>query len=187
MIRLRASLDSWLAAVVAATAITATLTSCGGDPVHDSEVAALGGERGSPGPTHRPGQPCLTCHGGSGPAAAQFSVAGTAYKVKGQPDPLVGATVSMTDVRGSKRALKTNSVGNFYVLLDNWAPANPIHNVVLSFPNPGNMPDPYAISMLTLVGRDGSCAGCHFDPVGPATPGSIYLVEVASDFPGAQP
>ena len=51
------------------------------NPVHDNEVAALGPEDPSvpPGPDHRPGQPCLVCHGGSGPASAQFAVGGTVY------------------------------------------------------------------------------------------------------------
>ena len=29
---------------------------------------------------HRPGQPCLTCHGGKGPGHVEFSIAGTLYK-----------------------------------------------------------------------------------------------------------
>jgi hypothetical protein len=49
------------------------------DPVHDDAVTALGGEDPNVpiGALHRPGQPCLVCHGGSGPAALAFSVGGT--------------------------------------------------------------------------------------------------------------
>ncbi len=68
-------------ALLVAVAVLATLAvggACGGDPVHDEEVAALGPEPGggAPGPEHRPGQPCLVCHGGSGPASEgeQFAV-----------------------------------------------------------------------------------------------------------------
>ena len=53
------------------------------DATHDEEVAALGAEDPAvpPGPDHRPGQPCLTCHGGIGPAKQQFSIGGTVYAV----------------------------------------------------------------------------------------------------------
>ena len=85
-----------LAAVLVGSA--AALFACV-DEVHDQEVAALGPEQPGvpPGPTHRPGQPCVTCHGGSGPAHTQFSVGGTAYEVEGQPAPAVGASVVIED------------------------------------------------------------------------------------------
>src|SRR5256885_5077120 len=68
------------------------------DPVHDARVDALGPEiDGVPrGPLHRRGQPCLTCHGGSGPANTELSVAGTVFATPevGAP-PLAGVTVSI--------------------------------------------------------------------------------------------
>ena len=73
------------------------------DPVHDQEVAALGGEApGVPqGPLHRPGQPCNVCHGGIGPANLRFSVAGTVYQYSVSPSPAAnGATVQLQDVTG---------------------------------------------------------------------------------------
>ena len=41
------------------------------DPVPDAEIAVtLGPEpKGSPGPDHRPGQPCVLCHSDGGPAS----------------------------------------------------------------------------------------------------------------------
>ena len=156
--------------VALAFAALACVSSCFVDPVHNDEVAALGDENPnvSPGPDHRPGQPCLICHGGSGPGKAQFSVAGTVYDTQGQKQPSVGTAVAMVDNNGSKFSATTNKVGNFYVDVAAWAPVNPIHGVAVS--GNGNMS-----IMLTHIGRDGSCAGCHYTPVGPASPGPVYL------------
>jgi hypothetical protein len=160
--------------------LCATFAASCGDPVHDGEVDALGPEKGDPGPEHRPGQPCLVCHGGSGPASTHFSIGGTAYQVQGAHVPLVGAQVSMVDANGVSHTLKTNSAGNFYASADNWQPANPIHGVTITYQG-------VVAQMATNIGRDGSCADCHFDPAGPTTHGSIYLVEDPSDLPGAMP
>ncbi len=62
-----------LALAIVAAALGAA-ASCS-DPVHDSEVAALGGETDIPqGEYHRAGQPCGVCHGQEGPAYARFVV-----------------------------------------------------------------------------------------------------------------
>ena len=81
MKRLGSSLSSLLLPLAVVAAASGGVLSCY-DPVHDQEVAALGGEAPgvSPGPTHRPGQPCNVCHGGVGPANLRFSVAGTVYQ-----------------------------------------------------------------------------------------------------------
>ena len=61
-----------------------------GDPTHDRAVEVLGGEApGVPeGPLHRPGQPCVTCHGDSGPASGEFSLAGTVYALLIASEPV---------------------------------------------------------------------------------------------------
>ena len=48
------------------------------DETHELQVQALGGEApGVPkGPLHRPGQPCLVCHGEAGPASPSSSSPG---------------------------------------------------------------------------------------------------------------
>jgi len=107
-----------------------------GDPVHDAEVAALGPEAPgvSPGPTHRPGQPCLTCHGGQGPAGQTFVTAGTVFESQYTPSvpllkdytPVNGGLVHLVDANGNGFDAKTNSVGNFYVTTDQWNPAFPL-------------------------------------------------------------
>jgi hypothetical protein len=176
--------------VFAATAVAATLAWSCGDPVHNARVDALGAEKSgvAPGPTHRPAQPCLTCHGGDGPADAELSVAGTIFQTAA-PDspPLAGATVTVFDATqladgGAPRSTTTNAAGNFFFRKTEWAPTFPLHDISVSLPS---VPSP--IMMRTNVGRDGSCATCHFDPKGPATHGHIYLVLEPGDLPGAAP
>ena len=124
------------------------------DPVHSDAVDALGpeanGERS--GPRHRAGQPCFTCHGGSGPGP-DFAVAGTVYAVRGGSDPLPGAVVAITDAAGSTQRLATNEVGNFYLRASLWTPAFPLH-VQLEYGDAKK-------EMTTRIGRDGGCASCH--------------------------
>ena len=150
---------------------------CTVDPVHSDAVDALGPEsaRVRPGPDHRPGQPCLTCHGSSGPARPEFSVAGTVFKVKGSTDPLEGAHVELTDADNRTYATVTNAAGNFYIGIDRWVPHYPMH-VKLTYGGATQ-------EMTTHVGRDGSCAGCHHDPEGTASPGGVYFALTPNDLP----
>jgi hypothetical protein len=144
------------------------------DPVHDGQVSALGPEEGSPGPLHRAGQPCLACHGGSGPGDGHFSFGGTVYKLD-TTDGFEGADVLFTDAAGAKRHVVTNRAGNFYIRAEEWEPVAPIH-VEVAFK------DVTAV-MGTHIGRDGSCATCHVDPKGPASAGRIFLSEPEADTP----
>ena len=179
-----------LLALCVAIAIPSGLSSCG-DPVHEAEVNALGPEApGVPhGPTHRPGQPCLTCHGGLGPGNPTFVVAGTIYLNEYVPGtssyaPLVGGDVHLVDANGLTYDAITNSVGNFYVTQDEWSPTFPLGNV-----HPDGSPTGIDISvapagqptnatpMTTSIDRGGvyaSCAYCHFDPPGPTSVGHVY-------------
>ncbi|HEY8075053.1 MAG TPA: hypothetical protein VIF62_13110 [Labilithrix sp.] len=165
------------------------------DPEHDTQVDALGPEPSSPGPgpTHRPGQPCLTCHGGDGPAKAQFAVAGTIFQTADRgASPLSGGNVilydSTTDNTDDQtpHTSGTNAAGNFYFDAASWSPIFPLHDITLDYPGIS----PPRPKMHTRVGRDGSCATCHFDPPDPSalaapnTPGHVYLVLEAGDLPG---
>jgi hypothetical protein len=151
------------------------------DPVHDNEVAALGPENPDveQGPFHRPGQPCLTCHGGSGPAKSQFTMGGTVYQTHAGTVPLNGGVVEITDPQMTRFDVKTNAAGNFYITESDYSPGYPAH-VTVSF-------NGVTTTMLTHIGRDGSCADCHFDPPGPATEGHAYLVLTPDLFPGNAP
>lgn len=125
------------------------------DPVHEDEVAALGGEAPGvrPGPLHRPGQRCTTCHGPDGPGSPEWSVAGTIFAVDGQSQPEVGARVIVTDRLGAERTLVTNAAGNFYVDRKEWDPSFPIRVQVES--------QGITRGMDTSIGRDGGCGRCH--------------------------
>jgi hypothetical protein len=154
-----------LSVVVAALAASTACT----DESHDLEVAALGGEApGVPkGPTHRPGQPCLVCHGGLGPASNQFVMAGTVYEVQGETGGAKGASVQIEDVNGDFYTATTNEVGNFYITTQQWAPTLPAQVMVFQGQN--------SQQMVTHIGRDGSCAGCHVQPPSPVSPGPVYV------------
>ncbi len=126
-----------VAASLLALGIVAAAAAAGcGDPVHDGEVAALGPEAPgvSPGPTHRPGQPCLTCHGGEGPAGVTFVTAGTVYDhAYGEPggtattaNALVGGVVHLVDANNLTYDATTNAVGNFFVTTDQWSATFPL-------------------------------------------------------------
>lgn len=138
----------------------AALASCL-NPVHSDAVDVLGGEASGvrQGPTHRPGQPCLTCHGGDGPGEPDFELAGTVYETKGQgvPDTSKGApgvTVTFTDAFGNTHTTETNSVGNFYVQEGRYTPTYPVYVALSRDGKP-------ASTMKTRIGRRGSCADCH--------------------------
>ena len=142
------------------------------DPVHAQNVDALGGEAPNvpQGEFHRAGQPCTTCHGPSGPASTQFSIAGTIFATADQKVGVSGAQVLMVDSLGSSPpggSVVTNCVGNFFITPDIWDPAYPVRVAVAT-------PETSA-QMIGHIGRETACASCHLDPQGPDSPGHVYL------------
>jgi hypothetical protein len=127
------------------------------DPVHNDAVDALGGEVQGlrPGPTHRPGQPCLTCHGSEGPASPEMSVAGTVFEVRDSTIGIPNVLVSVTDATRGTQNRYTNGTGNFYIFKQEWDPVFPLHVQLSSssVSSPKTMTGP--------IGREGSCATCH--------------------------
>jgi hypothetical protein len=159
-----------LAARRCALAALAALASAGcNDATHDEQVAALGGEDPNvpQGPLHRPGQPCLVCHGGIGPASAQFSAGGTVYTARTSQTPAVGAAIQIEDITGSVGTTTANAAGNFYIPVGQWQPTYPTQPLI----SLGGMTQ----IMSTHVGREGSCGACHSDPASPVSAGHIYL------------
>ncbi len=150
-----------------AAALDVALASC--DPVHSDAVDALGGEVAGvrTGPLHRPGQPCLQCHDGKVGDPGEFSVAGTIFQNETDLTPAVGVSVTLTSANGAAYTLTTNAAGNFYVTPTEFTPAYPMGALVTSGAT--------IVRMSTLIGRDGSCAGCHHDPVGPSSPGHVFI------------
>jgi len=147
------------------------------DPVHDDAQANLGGETAGerPGPTHRPGEPCLLCHDGKVGDPRAFAVAGTVFEDPSARAGLSGVTVTLKDSAGAVSTTTTNRAGNFYVTA---AAFTPIYPVRASLSYRGQTAE-----MRSLVGRDGSCAGCHTDPSGPASPGHVYFHELDGGTP----
>jgi hypothetical protein len=141
------------------------------DATHDEQVQALGGEVPGVqrGPDHRPGQPCLVCHGGQGQASAQFSVAGTIYSIHQKSDPAVMANVQIEDITGAAFVSTTNEVGNFYITPHQWQPTYPLGQIQVSLASSSSS------QMQTHVGRDGSCGSCHQATVGPTSAGPVYV------------
>jgi len=136
-------------------ALTLALGASCYDPVHSDAVDALGPEAdGIPrGPRHRAGQPCTTCHGGSGPGSPELSVAGTVFAVRGTTVASAPVTVTVTDATGATRSAATNEVGNFFITKSDWAPVFPLHVAIDG--------DGAHKNMVTTIGRDGGCATCH--------------------------
>lgn len=135
------------------------------DPVHSDAVDALGPEAAGvrEGPTHRPGQPCLTCHGGDGPGP-DFVVAGTVYQVRGQPVPLVRGLVRIEDYAGKSVEVTTNEVGNFYIEKGRFNPVYPIYATVYDSPSKA-----IEKKMVSRIGRNGGCGFCHKGTVADTT------------------
>jgi hypothetical protein len=158
-----------------AMALGLALSTCN-DPVHDAQVAALGPEDpGTPvGENHRPGQPCLVCHGDLGPAR-RFAVGGTVYledpNTGDKTTPVSGATVTLTDAAQTQVQATTNDAGNFYIRFEDWEPVFPITPITVVGSDPNNPAE-----MITHIGRDGSCGSCHYGQTPTAaSPGPIYL------------
>lgn len=154
----------WLAVALSSSLLAA---SAGCDPVHSDAVASLGPEQGDvrKGPEHRPGQPCLVCHGGSGPGGARFGVAGTVFASEASPTAVSNIVVHLKDATGAEHDVTTNAAGNFYT---DWQPTYPLR--VELRPEGG---DP--VVMRTSIGRDGSCGGCHLATKGPRSAGRVVL------------
>ncbi len=151
--------------------------SCGAfDPVHQSQVDALGPETGGipTGPYHRAGQQCTVCHGPEGPAHPEFVLAGTVFDSRDRTVGVDQAELLMVDSLGSSPPtnILTNCVGNFYVTADTWNPAFPIRVAIASKTSTSQM--------IGHIGRAGSCATCHTDPKGLDSAGHVFVASMPS-------
>ena len=187
-----------LSICIAVAALAVAGTSCGLDPVHDKAISALGPEVEGvePGPDHRPGQPCLVCHGGDGPAGQHFTVAGTIFRAANENPPvgMPNAHVVLVDSAGYEPPfpIVTSASGNFYITKSDWDPVFPLR-VRVDYTAKKSGPYPGISPMTSMIGRDGSCASCHKltpDPIsnnvnGPTQPGFIYIASDKAD-PGLQ-
>jgi hypothetical protein len=155
---------------------------CFNDPTHDQSVDDQGDDptgHGN-GPLHRAGQPCLVCHDGRGPARAEFAVAGTIYRSHDVVTGVENAEVTLTDANGATITALTNEMGNFYLTHDQFEPTYPLAVSVKYTAVSGNS---VTTPMVTHVGREGSCAACHFDPEGTTSAGHVFVVGDDTSFP----
>jgi hypothetical protein len=161
------------------------LVACNADPVLSQTVKNLGPEvPGIPkGQYHRAGQPCLACHVEGGSTSPAFSVAGTIFYGPVNAVGVEGAEVRIVDANGSSPptdAVITNCVGNFFVRKKDWNPQFPLKVTV----GKSGFPD---APMVSLIGRDGSCATCHRFGKALDSVGHVYLVSEAKEKEGYTP
>ncbi len=143
------------------------------DPVHDSAVDALGPEApGVPaGPTHRPGQPCLTCHGGEGPSSFVMSLGGTVYAQLAPDVVAEGVTVRIVDQKNRTFETTSNCAGNFWVPQREFEPTFPARAAL-------TLGDDDEVMKTEM--RDGSCNGCHVNPESASSPGHLWVLPAAA-------
>jgi len=157
-----------------------------GNPVLDDQIAFLGEEDPEVGETefHRPGQPCVVCHGPYEGASPQMAVAGTVFADTVSKLPVAGAQVVMTDSVGVRKVAKTNCIGNFWLTTEDWDPQFPLAAEIRYpvYDSSGQIVedaegDPQLLvqTMASYVTRDRSCATCHsLDGRGLDSTGWIY-------------
>ncbi|HEX7669306.1 MAG TPA: hypothetical protein VF395_06985, partial [Polyangiaceae bacterium] len=152
-----------------ALAVAAANPACG-DPTHDDAVSALGPEQtGVPkGPDHRPGQPCLACHGGDGPARLVMAFGGTVYAHEHAEDPAPNATVRVVGADRRTYETTTNCVGNFWIPAHEFEPLLPAGAAVTS----GST----SRVMRTQMHRTGSCNECHSKAEDTTSPGRVWVL-----------
>ena len=149
------------------------------NPVQDKDIEALGGECTDIAESefHRPGQPCVLCHGEYQRDSPVMSIGGTIFATKSSPTPVGDVEILLTDANGSSppSPVVSNCIGNFFIDSDDWTPAFPLHAEIVC-PNPDDADEPKRLVMGTRITRDGSCAGCHIDKPGDRndSPGWIF-------------
>lgn len=170
---------------IASLAALALFAACIGTTPEEELEADQGDDPAEEGPTHRPGQRCLACHGADhSPGGEVFVVAGTVYRRADDAGGLAGAEVEVTDDRGDVFTVESNRAGNFMVSIgevdedrqgEGWlglssAPEFPLH-VKVRYAGAEQ-------SMRNVIHREGSCAACHDrGGKGAASNGKVFMEE----------
>jgi hypothetical protein len=171
-------------------ALLPALTGCG-NPAIDVIVNDLGPEDSAVpvGPFHRPGQPCVACHGPYYGASPRMSIAGTIFASltkaadATKPVPVNKAQIVLVDTDNKPDPMvraypRTNCAGNFYISYDDFVPQFPVA-VQVQCPDPKDMADPanltplptIALTMQGRISREGSCNACHRGERNQGSPG----------------
>lgn len=103
---------------------------------------------------HNAGQPCLDCHSAGGDEdAPEFRLGGTIYTGLAGGDPVVGATVRITDADGVEHEAVSARNGNFWIRT---AIAFPVQAMTSSCPDAMAMAAP-----IDAAGGNCNSGGCH--------------------------
>lgn len=143
------------------------------DPLRQEAIADLGDEVSgvAPGPLHRQGQPCLTCHDGA--ISTPFSLAGTIYLRSDGAQPASSAIVSLANGLGEKYHIATNCAGNFFVRPGDFDAVWPVWVRIEH--------DGWAQEMESPINANGSCASCHAPTTSPKSAGPIFVLPFAGE------
>lgn len=140
---------------------------------------------------HRPGQPCLLCHGPDhfpeAPGEEIFALAGTIYPDidSSAKDGISDVEVIVTDANGEIYEGKSNDAGNFMFEVDGDLDApRQKKKGVLKIPRKLVYPLEVVIRqgdlerrMETKIWRQGSCSHCHGETLGVASVGRVNLFD----------
>jgi hypothetical protein len=110
----------------------------------------------------------VLCHSEAG-NAEPFLLAGTVYIDAQSLTPIDNVRVDFIDAFGSTFSTITNCAGSFIVRRQEYSAGGPIWVSLQR--------DEVLREMETPIYRDGSCAGCHTDPLGPASAGHVFLID----------
>jgi hypothetical protein len=140
---------------------------------------------------HRPGQPCLLCHGEGhfpiAPGESIFELAGTVYGDIDAPARagLSDVEVIVTDASGAVYTGLSNRAGNFMFQLDSGLSA-PVRNRKGKLRIGAELQYPLEVKirqgdlereMKSKIWRNGSCSHCHGETTGRTSVGRVYLFE----------
>ncbi len=124
-------------------------------------LAALAGCIPNDGPAMRPGEDCISCHGGSTGtttggrgghhASPAWSVAGTVFQASDLASGYEGAEVQITDANGWTFSMRTNEAGNFYSAE---SPTFPLHVCI-------NANGAVTCQQSAITSGQGGCNSCH--------------------------
>ncbi|HUS68078.1 MAG TPA: hypothetical protein VMZ28_26275 [Kofleriaceae bacterium] len=164
-----------------------TLGACFPFPPEADTADALGPEADGveQGPLHRPGQPCLVCHGEDYTrGGVVFALAGTIYREAPDRTGERDASVVMTDADGREFTARTNAAGTFFVEVDTALSApqqreegrldidfDPTFPITVEVAR-GDAP---ARHMRSAIYREGSCSACHLADVDETSAGRVVL------------
>ncbi|NUP12125.1 MAG: hypothetical protein HOW73_39265 [Polyangiaceae bacterium] len=137
-----------------------------GNPIADDQIEFWGDELPNVPASehHRPGQPCVLCHGVYGGAAPEMVLGGTIFADQYSFTPVEGAEVVVYDAVGDVYTMTSNCIGNFFMEKEGNLPQFPLAVEVRcpTYDSAGNKLESTKIrSMNSWISRDGSCATCH--------------------------